>query len=144
MNKLIYPAHESLYFHNRLAHVVELPGRYVRVEWLVAPMFSPDLRQVYEQTLLLLKEARLHKVLTDHQLLPAIMPRDREWLVHDWVPRAVREAQYRCCAIVGSQDMYARLAATHLGRQAHRHMGLQIAHFSDCAAAAHWLETTDA
>lgn len=143
MNKLIYPAHESLYFHNSLAHVVELPGRYVRVEWLVAPMFSPDLRQVYEHILLLMKEARLHKVLTDHQLMPAIMPQDREWLVRDWIPRAVREADYRYCAVVDAHDTYARMATTHMVRQLHIHLGLQVAHFRDYFSATQWLESSE-
>ncbi|MBC8083948.1 MAG: hypothetical protein H7Z21_12115 [Hymenobacter sp.] len=141
MDKLIYPAHESLYFHNSLACVVEHPGLYVRVDWMPTPMFSGHLREVYEHILLLLKESGLTKVLSDHQLMPAIMPSDQEWLTSDWAPRAVREGGYRRCAIVDAHDIYTRLGNTRLVQQIRRRTLLTVAHFPDCRSAESWLAT---
>jgi elongation factor P--beta-lysine ligase len=139
MNNLIYPRHESLYFHNSLAYIVESPGEYARVEWQAAPMFSSSLREVYEQLLQLLKEKQLRKVLSDHQLMPAIMPKDQQWLATDWVPRAVQESGYRYCAIINAHDAYNRLSTNQIEHKIRGSLPLQIAHFQDQQAASSWL-----
>ena len=139
MNKLIYPTHESLYFANSLAQVVEYSGHYVRVEWQSAPMLSQDLRKVYEQILLLLKESQLTKVLSDHQLMPAIMPQDQHWLATDWAPRAVREGHYSHCAVVDAYDVYNRLGTTSVVQHIRRTLDLRVAHFPDHESAERWL-----
>lgn len=139
MNNLIYPRHESLYFHNSLAYVIELPGAYVRVDWQAAPMFSSSLREVHEQLLQLLKEKQLRKVLSDHQLMPAIMPKDQQWLITDWLPRAVLESGYRYCAIINAHDVYNRLSTSYIEHKIKDSIPLQVAHFQDLQAASNWL-----
>ncbi len=143
MNKLIYPIHESLYFQNSLAQIVEYSGHYVRVEWLAAPMLSQNLREVYEQILLLLKESQLSKVLSDHQLMPAIMPQDQLWLATDWAPRAVHESLYRHCAVVDAYDVYNRLSTTSVVQHIRRSLDLRVAHFPDHESAERWLLSRD-
>lgn len=139
MDKLLYPFQKSLYFHSSLAVIIEYPGRYVQIEWQPVPMFSNDLREVYEQLLQLLKESQLSKVLSDHQMMPAIMPHDQDWLATDWAPRAVRESAYRYCAIINSHDVYNHLGTNELGQRIQRNSSLRISHFSDPELAAQWL-----
>ena len=139
MNQLIYPTHESLYFQNSLAQIVEHSGHYVRVEWQNAPMRSPDLREVYEQILLLLKESPLSKVLSNHQLMPPIMPPDQLWLATDWAPRAVHESHFRYCAVVDAYDVYNRLSTTSVVQHIRRTLNLRVPHFPDQVSAERWL-----
>jgi hypothetical protein len=139
MNKLIYPTQASLYFHNSLANVVEHPGLYVRVDWLPNPMFSSQLREVYEHILLLLQESGLTKVLADHQLMPAIMPCDQDWLNDNWIPRALQESGYRYCAVVDAHDINTRHITTRLVQRFRSRNQVTIAHFSDSSAAENWL-----
>ncbi|WBO85963.1 hypothetical protein [Hymenobacter yonginensis] len=139
MNKLVYPYQKSLYFHNSLANIIEHPGRYVQVEWQPTPMFSVSLREVHEQLLQLLKESQLSKVLSDNQMMPAIMPHDQDWLATDWAPRAVQESGYRYCAIINSHDVYNRLATTDLVHRVRGSVALRVSHFQDYDSAARWL-----
>lgn len=139
MNNLLYPFQKSLYFHSNLAVIIEHPGRYVQIEWQPVPMFSSGLREAYEQLLLLLKESQLSKVLSDHQMMPAIMPHDRDWLATDWAPRAVRESSYRYCAIINSHDVYNQLGTTELVHRIRGSSALRVSHFHDPESAAKWL-----
>lgn len=142
MNKLIYPANGSLYFHNSVAQIVEHHGQFARINWHPVPMFSASLREAYEHLLRLLKEARLDRVLCDHHCMPAIMPQDQDWLATDWFPRATREGCYRYCAIVESQDVYNRLGTNRVVQRLRGNVPLSVAYFSDTAAAEQWLLET--
>lgn len=139
MNKLIYPAEGSLYFHNPLASVIEHPGQYIRVSWQAVPTFSTKLREVYEHVLRLLKESRLERVLCDHHCMTAIMPEDQEWLIKDWFPRAAREGGYRYCAIIESQDVYNRLGTNRVVQLLRGTSPINVSYFADTAAAEQWL-----
>lgn len=139
MNKLIYPVHESLYFHNQVAHIVGHPRGYLRVDWLPTVMFSAALREVYECLLRALQDTRFGRVLSDHQHMPAIMPLDQDWLVQDWTPRAVQQASYRRCAVIDSHDVYNRLGMSRVLGQLRTLKPLQVAHFQDGPSAERWL-----
>ncbi|WBA42930.1 hypothetical protein [Hymenobacter canadensis] len=139
MDNQLYPRQQSLYFHNHLANIIEYPDCYVQVEWQPAPMYSSSLREVYEQLLQLLQESKLSKVLSDHQMMPAIMPPDRDWLVTDWAPRAVQHSSYRYCAIINSHDVYNRLGTTELVQRIRGSVALHVSHFQDHESAARWL-----
>lgn len=139
MNKLIYPATGSLHFHNPVAQIVEHHGQFIRVNWQAVPMFSTSLREIYEQLLRLLREARLDRVLCDHRCMPAIMPQDQDWLVNDWFPRAAAEGHYRYCAIVESQDVYNRLGTNHVVQRLRGTVPISVAYFAEVGAAEHWL-----
>ncbi|MBC6699307.1 hypothetical protein [Hymenobacter sp. BT190] len=139
MDKLLYPFQKSLYFHSNLAIITEYPGHYVQIEWQPVPMISSGLREAYEQLLQLLKESQLSKVLSDHQMMPAIMPLDQEWLAADWAPRAVRESSYRYCAIIDSHDVYNHLSTSEVARRVQRNSPLLVSHFPDPDSATRWL-----
>lgn len=133
---------KSLYFHNNLVSIIEHPGRYIQMEWQPAPMFSHGLREAYEHLLQLLKESKLSTVLSDHQMMPAIMPLDRDWLAVDWAPRAVQESNYRYCAIINSHDVYNRLGTTDLVHRLRGSVALRVCHFQDYDAATQWLRSS--
>ncbi|MCB2376931.1 hypothetical protein LGH70_05020 [Hymenobacter sp. BT635] len=140
MANLLYPNNASLYYHNELASVVEHADGYARIDWNPVPIRSSSLRAVYEQVLKLLRQQGFTKVLSDHQLLPPILPADQEWLSHDWAPRAVALAGYRCCALVQAHDVISQISL----RQIVRELGpipLTVRYFEDSSAAECWLRS---
>ncbi|TGE24459.1 hypothetical protein E5K00_04380 [Hymenobacter aquaticus] len=140
MAHLLYPNNASLYYHNELASVVEHADGYVRIDWNPVPIRSSSLRAVYEQVLTLLRQQGFAKVLSDHQLLPPIQPSDQEWLSQDWVPRAVAQAGYRCCALVQAHDVLSQISLTHIVRQLGP-VPLIVRYFEDSSAAERWIRS---
>ena len=140
MPDLLYPTRESLYFHNSLASIIEHSLGYVRIEWHPTLVRTSELREVYEQVLLLLKESGITKVLSDHQLLAAIMPDDQCWLANDWAPRAVQEGGYSHCAIIQAYDIVSHLATLKITKALTA--PLTVSYFDDEKAAEEWLLQT--
>jgi hypothetical protein len=140
MAELVYPTNEFLHFHNDLANVVEHADGYVSIDWKPAPMRTAHLRDVYNQALELLTYTRYGRILTDHQLMAPILPHDAEWLVQDWVPRAVQVGSYRRCAVVQSHELLNRQTTQRIVGQL-TNTPLTIHYFHDRAAAAAWLLT---
>ncbi|OUJ74606.1 hypothetical protein [Hymenobacter crusticola] len=137
MPDLRYPIHESLFFHNSLASIIAHNLGYVRIEWHPTLVRTSDLREAYEHVLLLLKDSGITKVLSDHQLLAAIMPDDQYWLVNNWVPRAVREGGYSRCAIIQAYDVISHLATLKVTNSLAT--PLAVNYFDDQRQAEGWL-----
>jgi len=129
----------TLYFNNALGRVYHYDPDYVRIDWQTAPMTRPDLRAVYEHTLHLLKRSGLHKVLSDHRLMPPYKPEDRDWLMRDWVPRAVAEAGYSHCAVVQAHDVFNHQVTQQLATDVNQQTKLVVAYFSQLDPALTWL-----
>ncbi|MCB2410017.1 hypothetical protein [Hymenobacter lucidus] len=137
MADLLYPANASLYYHNELATVIEHAHGYARIDWNPVPIRSSSLRAVYEHALYLLRDEGFSKILTDHQLMPPVLPRDQEWLTQDWAPRAVH-AGYRLCAVVQAYDVLSQLSTQQIVQQI-TDLPLTIRYFTDSRAAEDWL-----
>ncbi len=129
----------TLYFNNALGRVYHYAPDYVRIEWQTAPMTRVDLRAVYEHTLHLLKRSGLHKVLSDHRLMPPYTPEDRDWLLHNWVPRAVAEAGYSHCAVVQAHDVVNHATTQQLVTEASQTTILAVQYFGQMEPALTWL-----
>lgn len=129
----------TLYFNNALGRVYLYAPDYVRIDWQTAPMTRVDLRAVYEHTLHLLKRSGLTKVLSDHRLMPPYTPEDRDWLMRDWVPRAVREASYAHCAVVQAHDLFNRQATQALAGEVAQTTTLTVQYFDQLDPALAWL-----
>jgi hypothetical protein len=129
----------TLYFNNALGRVYLCAPDYVRIDWQTAPMTRMDLRAVYEHTLHLLKRSGLRKVLSDHRLMAAYTPEDREWLLHDWVPRAIAEAGYSHCAVVQAQDVFNYQTTQQLATEVSRRTTLVVEYFDQLDPALTWL-----
>ncbi|UOQ70805.1 hypothetical protein [Hymenobacter cellulosilyticus] len=142
MADLLYPANASLYYHNELATVVEHAHGYARIDWNPVPITSASLRAVYEQVLALLLSRRLCKVLTDHQMMPPLLPTEQQWLVETWAPRAIQEAGYRYCAIVQAYDVLNQQSTRQIVQRL-TEKPLTVRYFEDDQAAEDWLCDTD-
>ena len=49
---------------------------------------SPQLREVHEHILQLLRVHQVHFILGDDTALPVILAEDQRWIAQDWMPRA--------------------------------------------------------
>lgn len=129
----------TLYFNNALGRVYLYAPDYVRIDWQNAPMPRMDLRAVYEHTLHLLKRSGLRKVLSDHRLMPSYTREDRDWLLSDWVPRAVEEAGYSHCAVVQAQGVFDYQTTQYLAAEVSQRTTLVVEYFDQLAPAQTWL-----
>ena len=137
MLALRYPTHESLYFHNSLASVIEHSFGYVRIDWHPVVIRSGELREVYEQTLLLMCESGLNKLLSDHQLRGALMPDDQRWITMNWARRAVQESGYARGALIQAHDVIGHLTTCRITGQLLT--SPLVRYFDDHSLAERWL-----
>lgn len=127
---------ETVFFSNSVGRVVFHSAGYVRLAWSAERITLPDLQAFYEQALQLLGRVGVGRILSDHgqrQPLPAAA---QQWLVTDWIPRAIR-AGVRYCAIVEGHDPMHRLSTQ--GVVASAPQGLVFGRFQDRALAEAWL-----
>jgi hypothetical protein len=138
MANLLYPTNASLFFHNELASVLEHADGYARIDWNPVPIQSRALRTVYTQVLNLLRASGFTKILSDHQLMPPLLPADQLWLSQEWVPQAIAEAGYSHGAVVESHDLLSRSTIVRVVEQI-GHLALTVRYFEDDWRAAQWL-----
>ena len=138
MANLRYPSDSSLYFHNELATVLEHADGYVRIDWHPIPIQSTTLRAVYKHVLELFLHSGLGKLLSDHQHRPPLLEHDLNWINQQWVPQALRQTNYRYCAVVLSPDPLTRTATLAANRQLDD-LPVRVEYFEDERRAAQWL-----
>jgi hypothetical protein len=73
------------------------------------PATSAQLRVLHERLLVFLREHKINKILGDDTALPLIEPEDQDWIVQDWMPRAVA-AGLKLAANKSPEAYFGRLA----------------------------------
>ncbi|QDA61563.1 hypothetical protein [Hymenobacter jejuensis] len=131
----------NVYFHNSLCTILYCSGGYVRLDWTDADATAADLGGIYEHTLAALKRHRTTKLLTNHTLRQPMAPEVQQWLAHEWIPRAIREAGYSQCAILESQKEAGRAAAHAVGDAVFGFFSFK--YFNTSAEAHAWLVSQD-
>ena len=113
-------------FDARIPGIVVVWKRYVT---------SLQLRFVNEKLLESIAEHGAQKVLGDDTGLSAIHPRDQEWILKDWMPRAFR-AGLKAAASKRPSGYFGRVSTATIQSQA-----VELAHqdFDDLASAREWL-----
>lgn len=96
-----------------------------------------ELRAIYEHVLQAMRRYEVTALLFVHQQPETIPPSVQEWLVANWIPRAIQQGKYQRCAIVEDSSAEARLATQAIGRQVDG--TLAYAFFADVEAAITWL-----
>jgi hypothetical protein len=96
---------------------------------------SLQLRYVHERLLEMIAETGAHKVLGDDTGLSVIHPRDQEWILNDWLPRAFK-AGLQAAASKRPSGYFGRLSTTSIQSQAE---ALTHQAFDDIASARDWL-----
>jgi hypothetical protein len=96
---------------------------------------SLQLRFVHEKMLEMIVEHSAHKILGDDTDLSVIHPRDQDWILHDWMPRAFK-AGLKAAASKRPSGYFGRLSTTSIQSQAE---ALRHQAFDDIASARDWL-----
>jgi hypothetical protein len=136
MNSLPY-AQETLFFQNQVGRLYYQPAGYVRLAWAAERQPVEVIQAFYEQVLALLKSSGVRRVLSDHGQRAPLPIAAQEWLVSNWIPRAVQEARTRHCAIVEGADPLHRLSTQSVVSTAPAEF--QFKRFDNFAAADAWL-----
>jgi len=125
------------YFHNRAATVLYVPAGYIRLDWQPATAAVAELRAVYEHTLQAMLHHKTGLLMTVHNNRPPIPQDVQQWLVAEWVPRAMATAGYRRCAVVEGGNPLSRLAARSIGSSLQG--PLAFGYYDTTDAAEAWL-----
>jgi hypothetical protein len=110
----------------RIPAVVVVWKRYVT---------SLQLRFVHEKLLEMIIKHGAHKVLGDDTELSVIHPRDQDWILTDWMPRAF-QAGLKAAASKRPSGYFGRLSTTRIQAQADE---LMHQAFDDIGSARDWL-----
>lgn len=100
---------------------------------------SKQFRQIAEQQLAAMQAKQVSKVLDDHQHMLIVCAEDQQWVMADWLPRALA-AGYQALAIIPSDDYFNKVATQNVVSQIQRDV-LEIRHFQDREDAKAWLKT---
>lgn len=130
-------AQETLFFQNSAGKLYYQPAGYVRLVWAPERQLLATIQAFYEQALALLVSTGVRRILSDHGARAPLSVAAQEWLTTNWIPRAMSQANTRCCAIVEGADPMHRLSTQSVVSTAP--VGFKFKRFDNTAAAAAWL-----
>lgn len=99
-------------------------------------MTTPEFCALYVHARNLLQRNGLKRILADHRRMPAASEAQKEWLLHEWLPKTIDETGYERCAVLRSEHPM-RLHTADVVTELERFIELQF--FDDVLAAAAWL-----
>lgn len=88
------------YFRNLAAEISYWPAGYVRTDWRSLTAEPAELRAIYGHVLRAMQRYEVTAALFVHWQPAAVPAELQHWLASEWLPRAVREANYQRCALV--------------------------------------------
>lgn len=88
------------YFRNPAAEITYWSAGYLRADWRSMTAEPAELRAIYGHVLRAMQRYEVTAVLFVHRQPESIPPELQHWLVSEWIPRAMREANYQRCALV--------------------------------------------
>ena len=103
-------ARETLYFQSLAGKLYYQPAGYVRLAWAQDRIALDVIQAFYEQALALLLSTGVRRILSDHGQRAPLSTAAQEWLITNWIPRAMRLANTHHCAIVEGADPMHRLS----------------------------------
>ncbi|KUG06741.1 hypothetical protein [Solirubrum puertoriconensis] len=132
------PATLRVYFENASGRVAEHPEGFAVVTWYKGTRQLDDFRAVLNHLDRLLRLRNGSKLLADQRLMTPFTPAESNWVVEDWLPRAVGEGPYRYAAVLLPLDVFARLSTKNvLSESQEKFLAYQFC--ADEAEAAQWL-----
>lgn len=131
---------ETAFFQNAAGQVLyNTEGGYVRLAWASGRIDQRELETFYEQALQLMHSTNTYKVLSDHGNRMPLPTAAQQWLVTNWIPRAVQEVDFSYCAIVEGADPIHRLSTQSVVSTAPA--AVLFKRFSAVAEADKWLKS---
>ncbi|UYZ60042.1 hypothetical protein [Hymenobacter latericus] len=128
-------------FANAGARVVQVHPGYLQLEWRPGATQPEVATAVFEGLLLAMRLTGCHRVLSDQRQMPPLPPATQRWVAEQWLPKAAAEAGYSHCAVLLSQNVFARLGAVTWISQ-YQPKAVQYQAFENPDEATRWLLTT--
>ncbi|GAB3334180.1 hypothetical protein ACFQT0_19705 [Hymenobacter humi] len=130
-------AKETLYFESASGKLFHHPSGYVRLAWSAERTSIENIKAFYEQVLALLLNSGAHKILSDHGHRSPLTGPAQQWIIENWIPRAMSQARTRHCAIVEGANPLHRLSTQSVVAAAPS--GFVMQRFATIEAAQAWL-----
>ena len=130
-------AQQTLYFESPAGRLSYHSAGYVHLAWAPERLPLATIAAFYEQVLALLSSTDCRRILSDHGQRAPLSAEAQEWLTTNWIPRAMRLAQARHCAIVEGANPLHRLSTQSVVSTAPA--GFRFKRFDNVPAAAAWL-----
>lgn len=127
----------SQYFRNPAAEITYWPAGYVRADWRSMAAEPAELRAIYGHVLRALQRYAVTAVLFVHHQPEAISEELQHWVVGEWIPRAMREANYQRCALVELSHPTEETDAQAISQRLKGQM--EFSFFASIDEAAAWL-----
>ena len=128
---------ETLYFENQAGQLYYRAAGYAHLVWGPGRLPLATIEAYYEQVLALLLNTSTRLILSEHGQRAPLPLETQNWLATSWIPRAMRLAQVRHCAIVEGDDPLHRLSAQSVVSAAPE--GFVFQRFDAMRAAERWL-----
>src|SRR5436190_17223716 len=100
--KTLYTTEACKIYHNEELNIVQ-------TEWREKSAEGEEFRDILNKIIDALRETQTSIILADTRRMTMIWKEDREWIVNDWYPRAIK-AGFRCQALIVTEDSYNDLA----------------------------------
>jgi hypothetical protein len=97
------------YFENNAGEIRLDAAGFLRITWHGRPRSPETTRAVFEHMLPALRQHGWSRMLIDQSHMTPFTPEEQQWIVREWLPRAVRSG-YRTGAVVVSAAVLVRLA----------------------------------
>ena len=128
---------ETLYFENQAGQLYYRAAGYAHLVWAPGRLPLAVIEAYYEQVLALLLNTTAHLILSEHGQRSPLPQEAQNWLATNWIPRAMRLAGVRHCAIVEGADPLHRLSTQSVVSAAPE--GFVFQRFDTMRAAESWL-----
>jgi hypothetical protein len=132
------PSPTSFYYGNAAGQVQEHTS-YVRLTYGVGTRQVDAFQAVLGHVTRALARHGSGKLLIDQRLMKAYSLQEQAYVVQQWLPRTIVEAQYRWGAVLMAKDVFARLAMDTIRTQAQA-LPLTYRFFTEEGEALAWLK----
>jgi hypothetical protein len=131
-------AQRTLYFKNDAGSLWEEPQGYLRLDYNAGPRDEAQFRALLTHARQALGRHGWSRMLVNQQEMNAFSPTEERWMIHEWLPQAVKDNGYRYGAVVIARNVFARLATANLVLSS-RQLGHVYRNFERDEDAVAWL-----
>lgn len=127
-------------FENSAGTIWYHSSGYIRLVWHRGPVRDAFVRDLYNAATESLRQYAVTRIMSDHRHMPPLSPALQRWLSDEWVPTAVREANYSRGAVVQAYNLFNRLATDQIVTQLNNAQSpMQVEYFDNDQEAERWL-----
>ncbi|MGI4867540.1 MAG: hypothetical protein ACRYFZ_26710 [Janthinobacterium lividum] len=131
-------ASRTIYFKNNAGCIWEEPQGYVHLDYNAGIREETQFRALLTHARQALHRHGWSKMLINQQQMSAFSPTEEKWMIHEWLPLAVKDDGYRHGAVVVAHNVFARLATANLVLSS-RQLGHVYRNFEREEEAVAWL-----